>query len=242
MAGDGNGTTAARSPPALLLELVALRDISPGEELFLDYGTAWQTAWQQHVQAWKPPPGAQQYAPAYVHDDAIQALRTMEELREHPYPENIFTSCFYAYNGTEHAKDSASQSSSSAAARDDGKHVTTVPWESKRGIFELRNLRPCVVLRRENSQLTHQRRKEGTRFVVQIRNRPNLPPEAVVPTGAVHIVTRVPRHAIRFSDKIYTTDVHLPTAFRHEIHLNDELFPEAWKDLKAQKEQEAVEQ
>ena len=68
--------------------------------------------------------------------------------------------------------------------------------------------------------------------MVQIRNRPNLAPDARVPTGQVHIVTQVPRHAIRFTDKIYTTDPHLPTAFRHEIHLPDDVFPEQWKDLK----------
>ena len=211
-------------PPALLLELVALRDIQPGEELFMDYGPAWDQAWRTHVQQWKPPPGADTYAPAYVHDDAIQALRTAEELKEHPYPDNIFTSCFYIYNHTKHG-------STTTATKDDPNHVVTVPWEHERGIFELRHLRPCMVLRRENSALTHQRKKEGTRFVVQIRNRPNLPPDAVIPPGRVHIVTRVPRHAIRFSDKIYTTDPHLPTAFRHEIHLPDNVFPKAWRDM-----------
>ena len=216
----------------LLLELVALRDIQPGEELLMDYGPSWQRAWETHVQNWQPPPplnDGSRYAPAYVHDDAIQALRTQEELKEHPYPENIFTSCFYDYNVTQHT---SQQGTATYGNHENNKHITTVPWENKRGIFQLHNLRPCIILRRENSQLTHSRRKQGTRFVVQIRNRPNLPTHAKVPAGHVHIVKQVPRHAIRLTDKIYTTDQHLPTAFRHEIHLPDDVFPEQWKDLK----------
>ena len=216
-----------------LLELVALRPIYPGEELLLDYGSAWQAAWQRHVQNWSPPPGADSYAPAYVHDDAIAALRTAEELRDHPYPDNIFTSCFYAYNN------SMVVTTAPTTASRTGEDVVTVPWQETRGLYQLHNLRPCLVLKRENAQLPHQRKKQGTRFVVQIRNRPNLAPEAIVPTGQVHIVHSVPRHAIRFSDKVYTTDVHLSSAFRHEIHLNVEHddddvdgWPAAWKDLK----------
>ena len=225
-----NRDIAQCTPPALLLELVALRDIRPGEEIFLDYGAAWQKAWDAHVQAWQPPPNAARYAPAYVHDDAIQALRTQEELRQHPYPENIFTSCFVEYNATEQQQ--AQQQQQSTSQPKDGKqHVVTVKWQATRGIYQLHNLRPCLVLRRENAVLAHQRQKQGTQFVVQVRNRPNLPADAVIPPGTVHIVTHVPRHAIRFSDKIYTTDVHLPGAFRHEIHIPDDVFPEAWKDL-----------
>jgi hypothetical protein len=34
----------------LAMELVAIRDILPGSEIFLDYGNAWEAAWQHHVQ------------------------------------------------------------------------------------------------------------------------------------------------------------------------------------------------
>jgi hypothetical protein len=201
-----------------LLELVAIRDIRPGEEIWIDYGDAWTRTWEAHVADWQPPLGADAYAPAYVHDDAIQSLRTTQELQTHPYPDNIFTSCFYAYNRTTLA--SASES------------VVTVPWQVTRGVFELRNLRPCVVLKRENSQITRQRKKQGTLFTVQIKNRPGLTPEEEIPPGEVHVVSKVPRHAVRFSDKPYTTDPHLEGSFRHELHLPNDIFPEDWKDLR----------
>lgn len=93
-----------------------------------------------------------------------------------------------------------------------------------RGLFELHNLRPCNILQRQ-----HSKSKKGTTFTVQIRNRNGLNEVERLPKGAVHIVTHVPRHAIRFSDRIYSTDQHLENAFRHAIHFAD--FPEQWLDL-----------
>lgn len=41
----------------------------------------------------------------------------------------------------------------------------------------------------------------------------------------------VPREALEFVYKAYTSDQHIPTAFRHEIEIPDEVFPAKWKDL-----------
>jgi hypothetical protein len=210
----------------LLLELVSTRDISPGEEIFIDYGRNWTAAWDEHVAIWESPPDSSKYAPSYVHDDAIRSLRIESELKTLPYPENIFTSCFYRYS--DHKNKSKSQLSPSSATKPDhgGDVVVTVQWKQTRGIFELSNLRPCHVLQRE-----HRGGKEGTVFTVQIRNRPQLKPSEVIPKGSIHIVNRVPRHAIRFSDKMYSTDQHLESAFRHEINSFNDGYPAQWLDL-----------
>lgn len=42
---------------------------------------------------------------------------------------------------------------------------------------------------------------------------------------------RVPRSAIRFFDMPATTDWHLSQAFRHVLHLPDDVFPEQWRNL-----------
>uniref|UniRef100_A0A7S4VCM2 SET domain-containing protein n=1 Tax=Ditylum brightwellii TaxID=49249 RepID=A0A7S4VCM2_9STRA len=41
----------------LSFEIVATRDIQPGEEIFIDYGHDWEDAWNYHVENWKPPTG-----------------------------------------------------------------------------------------------------------------------------------------------------------------------------------------
>ena len=82
-------------PGALILELVALRDLHPGEELFMDYGDAWEAAWNSHVAAWKPPPDADEYV--YPEDmDETDILRTVVEQETHPYPKNLITMCVTA--------------------------------------------------------------------------------------------------------------------------------------------------
>jgi hypothetical protein len=85
-------TLRAAKPGSLILEVVALRDILPGEELYLDYGPDWQAAWESHVASWRPPPNAEAYVyPADV--DETLPLRTVLEQETDPYPPNLMTMC-----------------------------------------------------------------------------------------------------------------------------------------------------
>lgn len=207
----------------LLLELVALRDIRAGEEVLLDYGEDFVRAYEHHVEQWEPVPGAHAYAPSYVYDDVIKTLRTEKELKDHPYPDNIFTSCYYRYSDNKSEAEQQQLEVEQEQQQQKTRTVTAFRWRRTRGLLEPRNLRPCSVLQRNEG--------DGT-FTVRIRNRYGLAAEERLPRGALHIVTHVPRYAIRFSDKIYTTDQHLENAFRHEIGIPDDIFPEKWKDLK----------
>ena len=87
----------------------------------------------------------------------------------------------------------------------------------ERGTFDFRNLRPCSIIQRETTP-------EQGKFVysVLIKNRSSLDEDARVPKNKIPlVVSHVPRQAIRFWDKMYTTDVHLPNTFRHEIGFSD---------------------
>ena len=46
----------------LQIDFVALRDIEEGEEILIDYGSAWESAWQEHVQRFVP---RANYIPAF---------------------------------------------------------------------------------------------------------------------------------------------------------------------------------
>lgn len=244
-----HSTTTTRTTTKFLFHLVATRDIAQGEEILMDYGKEWVKAWKRHVQDWKPV-GMEEsdaittkrnepYAPSYVMDDVLQRLRTPEELRQFPYPKNIMTSCFYRYS--DHVSSSSSSSSSSTTSET----VTTVPWTRTRGIFSLSNLRPCTIVRRFDDE-GDLRGEAGvgmmtgshSYYTVQIKNRPGLVSEERIPPDTIHIVTHVPRSAIRTTDQYYRTDQHLPNAFRHSIGLPDELVPHHWKDRMPTKEEE----
>lgn len=74
----------------LAFDLVALRDIEEGEEIFIDYGDEWEAAWQEHLRRWKPPPGAEGYQPALIlneMDDAV--IRTIAEGSYNPETDKI---------------------------------------------------------------------------------------------------------------------------------------------------------
>jgi len=132
-------------------------------------------------------------------EDVVKALRTVQELKTHPYPDNIFTSCFYLFEpGSEPQRPSSSTDS-----------TLTVPWKEVRATFDIAHLRPCHFVSRDN-------RGGHTLFTVQIRNRPRT--KYRVPN--IHVVTGVPRHAIQFADKMYTTDQLLKNAFRHPMGLD----------------------
>mmetsp|Transcript_41202 Transcript_41202/g.99257 ORF Transcript_41202/g.99257 Transcript_41202/m.99257 type:complete len:625 (-) Transcript_41202:93-1967(-) len=73
----------------LAMEVVALRDIEPDEEILLDYGDEWESAWQEHVQTWKPVPGAEDYISAAEMNERPERLRTEFEQIYDPYPNNL---------------------------------------------------------------------------------------------------------------------------------------------------------
>lgn len=50
-------------------------------------------------------------------------------------------------------------------------------------------------------------------------------------TGAPHDQDNIPLEGLQFFNKMYTSDMHLRNAFRHEIGLPDDLFPRSWIDL-----------
>jgi hypothetical protein len=49
-----------------------------------------------------------------------------------------------------------------------------------------------------------------------------------------HTVTGIPLDAIMVKDKTYYSDQHLPNAFRHEIRIPTEIFPQQLMDLSSQ--------
>jgi hypothetical protein len=81
--------------PSLGIDYVATRDIKEGEELFLDYGDDWEEAWQQHVANWDPTEQDIEYISAtqWNLENAQEPIRTLEEQKDDPYPENLMVRC-----------------------------------------------------------------------------------------------------------------------------------------------------
>lgn len=219
------------SHAGLVMELVALREIKAGEEIFLNYGSEWDAQWKEHVIDWFPPEDGGSYVPAFVLNRRAEWLRTEEELERDPYPfENAFTAC---YVGRTRRKWRPNDDEDEDEEDD---HEFEYEWTFRDGMYDdTDNLFPCDVLDRDT----------GASGVKEARGRAgSVAPLPVLYTVRIEggsdddshddeplIFHGVPREAIRFFDAQYSSDLFLRGAFRREIQLPVEMVPEAWKDL-----------
>jgi len=83
-------STIREKSAQLAMELVVLRDIDAGEEIFLDYGNEWEAAWKKHVEEWEPVEGADSYVSAFeMNLQYDHVFRTEFEQMKNPYPSNL---------------------------------------------------------------------------------------------------------------------------------------------------------
>jgi hypothetical protein len=213
----------------LSFEYVALRDISEGEEVFMDYGPEWEQAWQTHVEQWQPVPDAERYQHTSEWKDLIgkdergdsnMVLRTMEELESNPYPPNVVTMCRDSYRVTQ---------------------AGTFEWlpvlrQGHERVY-------CNVLERkqykseaDDSVANDESNPSVTLYVVAMqvgsarddRVEERSDADEVGDADEWIVVERVPREEIFVYDRAFSADWHLPNVFRHPMMIPDYVMPLAW--------------
>lgn len=194
----------------IIIEYVATKDIYIGDEITSDYGQHWTNAWKKHVTEWKPPLNSHLYSPSYVMDDVAGLLRNEKEQKDHPYPANVLTGCYYRYSTH------VTQDGIAGKPKKTGE-ASIIKWKMDRRTFDYRNLRPCNIMHREKDE------NGQIMYTAMMRNSNSMREDEMIPKGEMHVVNYIPRNAIKFLDKMYSTDMHLPNAFRHEILLSEDL-------------------
>lgn len=219
----------------LWMEIVALRDIQPNEEIFLDYGRNWQKAWDQHVSTHWPKRSLASRNPNYqsaasylqqlqqqrkqrypssssaTANASLEPWRTVTEQTKLPYPSNLQTACYFKWGD-----DELGQGDDTASAQHP---VTEVEWKS----VHFSCLRPCELLER-HSEL------DGDYYTARVYSRPGVATGEYcgkLPSAGLK-VTKLPHAAITLVDTPYTSDGLLLEAFRHEIGTPDVFWPTAW--------------
>jgi len=194
----------------IVMDYVAIKDIHPNDEVVLDYGQQWKDAWQQHVTQWSPPNNANTYSPSYVMDEVAALIRTEKEQLNHPYSSSVMTACFYRYS-THERNEGIARSKPELS-----EETTVVKWKADRRAFNYRNLRPCSIMQRfeVDGQIT---------YTAMMKNWNGMRKEELIPKGEMHVVNTIPRNAIKFVDKLYSTDMHLSNGFRHEIQIPENM-------------------
>ncbi|KAL7564573.1 hypothetical protein ACA910_017921 [Epithemia clementina (nom. ined.)] len=199
---DMEGDTAK-----LAFEMVATRTIHKDEEVFLDYGNAWEEAWQNHLKSWKPVKGAENHISKEELDRqmANHSLRTVFELIENPYPANIVLECHrFFWNSTNEWRSKSFKVIES--------ELNQMFRKTRRGDWL-----KCDILRRNHTD-------GGVEVYDAV--------PATKGKGKVSYQKQsdLPRIAFRFGEKPYTSDMFLGNAFRHDIGIPDSIFPKAWRN------------
>jgi len=193
------------SKPLFAFDFVALRDIEPGQELYLDYGSHWFDAWGQHFKNYKPyGDHPERYASGEYWNrhfgDSI--LRTEDEQEYDPYPDHLQIRCHHLLK----------------------KGPQNVTWYPKDYGF------PCRVLDRfmENGTVLYTIELEIKREYEKPVGKKKKKEE---PKVTWMQQTDIPRSGMAFFDVPGTTDLHLPNAFRHSIGIPDDILPDHWRDI-----------
>jgi hypothetical protein len=209
--------------------------------VFLDYGSDWQAAWDKYVKEWSPLPNSDKYMSASM--IITDPLRTAVEQLTDPYPNNIIFYCHYddTPNMTEgrypweekwlsivtrpckvlsRREVATAEEVAIGAIQEDGttKSSTTKPT-SVWYYYTMAMLTEDEIIGDDDDDDGD----EG--YIVPNFHIPDDERDG-------HVLVDVPRHAIKVQDRLYSKDEFLKGkhAFRHEIMLPDEIFPEAWRN------------
>ena len=209
----------------MMLELVATRPIKQGEEILLDYGDDWASAWKDHLSKWSELIENERFSKSAMTLNEIhhglgkpaQPFPTVQEsdFSDRDDRENVVLQCHLMYD----------EGKIERRRNQDGSRTKVYPWiphpvagESRlkteaaiRGV----NRKTCEIVERSGDS------DSGYKYIV----RP------IVTEGLAILVKNVPHYAIRYTDKPYTNAQHGVYAFRHAIQFPDDIFPKAWRDL-----------
>jgi hypothetical protein len=199
----------------LIMEIVATRDIEAGEEVFLNYGPEWEQAWQDYVKnKWKPTPADKRYVSATQLNLNMNAhvLKTRDELLRDEAASSelasVYTVCYIKLDSELTGKD--------------GNETLRFDWSFHPSLREDGDSAyRCDVVSRETTKASDNSYGDITTYTVALisGDKDSL------------VIPRIPRAAIQFADKRYTSDLFLRTAFRHAIGIPDHMVPAAWRDL-----------
>ena len=201
----------------LVMEAVALRDIKDGEEIFIDYGSLWQAAWDEYIRDYNSVMSGNGWPLKAVDVRAEfrdKPYRTLEELDEDPYPLGVDTACFIL---------AGEMTDGEPGRTEDGIEISI--WE---GPIEEEltgvSMYSCDIWSRAGPFENGDDGSNNGAF-----NPYNYTVMAHNEKGTIKVVN-VPHFAVLLVDDPYTSDIHMPGAFRHYIGIPDRMFPQAWRD------------
>ena len=208
---------AMKGSRGLSMEIVALRDIEAGEEVFIDYGEDWEKAWEKHVASWAPPYRSEGYMTAVeANANPDRALRDFvsHDLRNVTRHPNLYTRCSFnnSFLGT-----SASEEISD--------------WWKELSDEELLQTYAADGSIYSRAYENHKDDSHWTCYVIAPDGDNTYTVRIVYNwANAPIFLTEYPLDSIHFFHKRYASDQHLEQAFRSHIGIPDDMMPRQWKN------------
>jgi SET domain len=199
------------------MKIVALTNIKEGDEITLDYGDSWQQAWNKYQAEFKEVLEGTEHP---LKTDDLKAMykdkpfETVATLTENPYPENVHLACFLE---TEERPDGTLMTH-----QKHGWDIVQFSDPVDYDDFDGQTFYRVHALDREEAP--------GHFYNYTVRARISHAADGI------EDVHNVPHDACTFVDMPYTSDIHLPWAFRHFIEIKDSHFPINWRDLRLAEE------
>jgi hypothetical protein len=185
----------------LAFEVVSLREIRAGEEVLLDYGEEWSLAWEHHVSQWKPREDTLNYTSAYEFNHPTDEQRNVS-LR------TVFQQIDDPYPDN-------------VEFFFNGFYFAEAQWREARRTGAIKDWGTGTLFAVEILRSKLDEEFNETVYHVAIMDY----------AGQTQLVGPVPRQAIFFRNKPYTTDMLQPFVFRHDMRIPDDMFPLPWRNL-----------
>lgn len=202
------------------MDIIATRDISEGEEIFLDYGSDWEEAWEQHVDQWDDsrlwPVSALEFNADFrskrlpFPTDAERGGSNKDAI-----PEHLITACHVVANPLD---------------KFDGDGVQLWIFDKNQTTLNADHYRLCNILDLETTTIGNDTENGDTS---SIPNTYTVTVHGLGDESGPQIVTNVPHEFIRFTEKPYSEWGYQTNnnVFRHTIGIPDDIFPSVWRDL-----------
>jgi hypothetical protein len=219
--------------PTLTMNIVALRDIAIGEEIFIDYGVDWEKAYDQYIKKFHEQfPMETSVWPLRYHDLKVKyqipttiptpetviepypivAREDVVDTEDSPYPLGVTTGCFLITTEVNDGTNPESEETGYTLM----KWVGPLSYDQFVGL----NFYACEVIHRIDATST------GHYYNYTVLARPSRNDDKLQ-------IEQVPHYAITLIPTPYTSDVHnYPHTFRHWINIPDDRFPMMWRNFR----------
>jgi hypothetical protein len=203
----------------LMLKLVALEDLPVGTEVTIDYGPAWEAAYQSHVESL----ASTTTAPPLRHANHMNGLTVLSTNTTTTLPDTILLKAFVSKSQRKELLETAAAASGTTTAM----ASSSLAWQPT-GAYKHKNLVPVRSIRAVMRDDDENNATDS--YTVEVVLQPSNQGTATTTTTTT-ILTGVPREALVFVDAPMAGPQFQRQGFRHPLGFPDEIFPAAWRDL-----------